>query len=173
MALDRVRMSGMRTLFLFALSAMLCAGCAQTPPASPDPAPAAVRETPSASPPQSAAGLAGSSWRLASTASAAPASASESVPTLTFDSLEHVSGTTSCNRFSGAVTFAGGSMKIGPLMTTRRGCPPAVMEQETRFLQALEASRSFRRADGALELLDESGAVVLRLAADPDAPRPH
>ena len=171
MALDRVRMSGMRTLFLFALSAMLCAGCAQTPPASPDPAPAAVRETPSASPPQSAAGLAGSSWRLASTASAA--SAPESVPTLTFDSLEHVSGTTSCNRFSGAVTFSGGSMKIGPLMTTRRGCPSAVMEQETRFLRALEASRSYRRAEGALELLDESGAVVLRLAADTDAPRPH
>jgi len=171
MALDRVRMSGMRTLFLFALSAMLCAGCAQTPPASPDPAPAAVRETPSASPPQSAAGLAGSSWRLASTASAP--SAPESVPTLTFDSLEHVSGTTSCNRFSGAVTFAGGSMKIGPLMTTRRGCPSAVMEQETRFLRALEASRSYRRAEGALELLDESGAVVLRLAADTDAPRPH
>ena len=171
MTLDRVRMSGMRPLFSFAISAMLCAGCARTPPASPDPAPAPVRETPSASPPQSAAGLAGSSWRLAPTASAP--SVPESVPTLTFDSLEHVSGTTSCNRFSGAVTFAGGSMKIGPLMTTRRGCPPAVMEQETRFLQALEASRSFRRADGALELLDESGAVVLRLAADTDTPRPH
>ena len=167
-------MSGMRILFSFAISAMLFAGCARTPPASPDPAPAAVsRETPSASPPASAsaASLAGSSWRLASAASAP--SAPESVPTLTFDSLEHVSGTTSCNRFSGAVTFSGVSMKIGPLMTTRRGCPSAVMEQETRFLRALEASRSYRRAEGALELLDESGAVVLRLAADADAPRPH
>jgi len=171
-------MSGMRILFAFAISGMLCAGCARTPPASagptpvPAPAPGAVRrETPSDSPPESAAGLAGSSWRLASTASAP--STPESVPTLTFDSLEHVSGTTSCNRFSGAVTFSGGSMKIGPLMTTRRGCPSAVMEQETRFLRALEASRSYRRAEGALELLDESGAVVLRLAADTDAPRPH
>jgi len=52
------------------------------------------------------------------------------------------------------------------------------MEQEKSFLGALEACRSWRRTDAAsgagpggrsLELLDEAGAVVLRLEPAPSS----
>lgn len=113
--------------------------------------------------------LSGTSWRSAETDAAAPPGSS---PTLTFDSPQHAAGSTGCNRFSGAVTMDGGSLRFGRLMTTRRGCPAPVMEREKRFLGALEACRSWRKMAGSrgvqtLELLDESGTVVLRLEAAP------
>lgn len=118
--------------------------------------------------------LAGTAWRaVEADAAATPGS----TPTLTFDSPQHASGSTGCNRFSGSIAMDGGALRFGPLLTTRRGCPAPVMEREKRFLGALEACRSWRRAPGsgggqALELLDESGTVVLRLEAAPENPPP-
>src|SRR5262249_53576970 len=76
--------------------------------------------------------LAGTSWRAAELAgAAAPA---PSIPTITFDSPEHVAGSTGCNRFSGKAAIEGQSLRFGPLLTTRRGCAPPLMEQEKSFL---------------------------------------
>jgi heat shock protein HslJ len=151
--------------------------CAKTPDAGPG------ASTDRGAPPQTAAttsasaearatassgSLAGTSWR----AEGAAAAAGSTVPALTFDSAQHVSGTTGCNRVSGAIALDGSSLRFGPLMSSRRGCPGPVMEQESRFLRALEDCRTWRRASSGtgasasgetLELLDASGAVVLRL----------
>lgn len=161
------------------LAVAACAPSAATPPPAnpadgrdaaaspPTPTPRADSDSRAGSVPDT---LVGTSWRLAGQGDAA---APASVPTLTFDTPQHVAGSTGCNRFAATVAMEGRSLRIGPLMMTRRGCPAPVMDQEKRFVGALGAVRSWRRAraesGGAatVELLDEGGAVVLKLEPVP------
>ncbi|MTH64014.1 META domain-containing protein [Paracoccus shanxieyensis] len=78
----------------------------------------------------------------------------------------HVSGSGGCNRFTGTARIEGATLRIGPLASTRRLCPPAVMDQEAKFLQALTAARSFQTlpAQRKLLLLDENDRPILLLA---------
>ena len=60
-----------------------------------------------------------------------------------------IGGFSGCNSFSGAYGTNGNVVRIGRLATTRLACEPEVMEQETAFLAALEAStRSSPAAPG-------------------------
>jgi len=158
-------MDGVREIVVSGALLALAVGCG-APTAGTTAQPAAPSPAASLTPAMAAAAsLAGTTWR-----NATPTSESESaapVPTITFDSLEHVSGSAGCNRFSGRVAFEGERLRFGPLATTRRGCAAPVMEREKTFLGALEACRSWRRNGDVLELLDESGAPVLRLAPVP------
>jgi putative lipoprotein len=164
-----------RGIVLSGVLLALSAGCAVSSGGTPTPTTAAPETSaaarPAVTPAAAGSGLSGTTWRAS--APSAGSEAAASVPAITFDSLEHVSGTTGCNRFSGRVLFDGDRVRIGPLATTRRGCAAPLMEQEKAFLGAIEAARSWRRAGGGggggegggdvLELRDESGAVVLRL----------
>ncbi len=77
-----------------------------------------------------------------------------------------VSGNTAVNRFSGKADVDGSNLKFGPLVTTRRAGPPAVMDQEQRYIKALDKVRSFRiEANGLLSLLDVDGNPVIRLSS--------
>ncbi|SFM28723.1 Type III secretion system lipoprotein chaperone (YscW) [Ectothiorhodospira mobilis] len=61
-----------------------------------------------------------------------------------------------------------GARTLGPLATTMMACPQALMDQERRVLQALEAVRRFDRdATGALRLMGESGDTPLLTARRP------
>jgi len=64
--------------------------------------------------------------------------------TLTFPkdyvATEKISGSGSCNRFMGGAKVAAGLIEVGPLATTQMACAAAVMEQETRYLKALQAA---------------------------------
>jgi len=60
--------------------------------------------------------------------------------TLTFPSADKVSGNGSCNRFFGPAQIDGEKIELGPLGSTRMSCPEAVMNQETEYLNALQAS---------------------------------
>ena len=82
-----------------------------------------------------------------------------------------VSGDTSVNRYQGRATIDGNTISCGPLATTRRAGPPALMDQESKFLKALETVKSFRiEPTGLLSLLNDSGDTVIRLSpvAAPD-----
>lgn len=88
--------------------------------------------------------------------------------TLTFESAERAAGSTGCNRyFAGVQTSERGGLRFGQAGSTRMACPPAVMEQEQRFLAALEAVRSYRIDGTALVLLDERGISRVRLLRAP------
>jgi putative lipoprotein len=89
---------------------------------------------------------------------------SPSAPTLSFDGVHGVSGSSGCNRYSAALTVRGLELRVGDVALTRMACPPAVMELESRFVTALAAVRGYRLAGDTLELLDESGRVRLRLS---------
>lgn len=78
-----------------------------------------------------------------------------------------VSGSGGCNRLHGQATISGTSLAFGAIASTRMACPPAVMDQESKFLSALEMVRSFRidPQQHKLFLLDAAGQTVLRLSS--------
>ncbi|TWU56321.1 META domain-containing protein [Rubripirellula reticaptiva] len=85
--------------------------------------------------------------------------------TLTIAADGSVSGSTSVNRYHGMATINQKSIKFGPLATTRRAGPPALMDQEKRFAAALEKTVRFRIAEtGLLYFSDVEGNDVLRLS---------
>ncbi|MGB0599732.1 MAG: META domain-containing protein [Rubripirellula sp.] len=85
--------------------------------------------------------------------------------TITFSKDGSVSGNTSVNRFRGAATVDGNKLSFGPLATTRRAGPPALMQQEAKFLKAIETVTVFQiEATGLLFLRNDKGDPVLRLS---------
>ncbi|QJP13571.1 META domain-containing protein [Starkeya sp. ORNL1] len=77
-----------------------------------------------------------------------------------------ISGTGGCNRIMGKARVEGATITLGPLATTRMACSPAVMDQERKFLAALEAVRSWRidTVRHKLVLLGAKGETLVVLA---------
>lgn len=126
------------------LTALLMSACADRPPQGPLPA-----------------DLAGTHW-IARTV------AGERVPedmavTLEFEGADRVYGRSGCNRYHGPIGVADGTLKIGPLATTRMACPPAQMAIEQKFLAALADARALRRDNSALLVEPNTPAPETRL----------
>jgi heat shock protein HslJ len=84
--------------------------------------------------------------------------------TLSFEG-DRAAGSTGCNRYFGPFSVQGDALGFGPLATTRRACPPALMDQEQHFLTALESvTRYAYSRKGLLYLYDQTGAQRLRLS---------
>jgi putative lipoprotein len=73
-----------------------------------------------------------------------------------------VTGSGGCNRLRGTAQIDGSSLAFGPMATTRMMCPPAVMDQEGKFLHALDLTREFRLDGPYLKFLDRDGAELVR-----------
>ncbi len=67
--------------------------------------------------------------------------------TLTFPETGKVEGNGSCNRFFGTAEIHGDAIKLGPLGSTRMACPEAVMNQESKYLEALQGAERFEWKD--------------------------
>jgi heat shock protein HslJ len=83
--------------------------------------------------------------------------------TVEFIAESRVAGRAGCNRYSGGVQADGQKLQVEQLISTKMACAPALMDQETRFLQALESARSFELKGTKLRLFDESGKQRLLL----------
>jgi putative lipoprotein len=119
-------------------------GCAGQPPAAAGPT------------------LIGSDWVLISLNGAEPLADSEI--TLSFGTDGRVTGSSGCNRYFGAYRLADESgLEIGPLAGTRMFCQGALGKQETRYLEALEATTGYA-LDQRLRLFQPSGALEFRPA---------
>ncbi len=70
--------------------------------------------------------------------------------TLGFIEAGKVAGRGGCNRFFGAVTIDGQSVEFGKMGSTMMACPPPMMEQEKRYLDALGEAKRFEVKDGML-----------------------
>lgn len=117
--------------------------------------------------PSAAPKLPGTSWVVAEI-SGKPTLPS-AMPTIQF-SADQISGFSSCNQFSGSYRQSGSSLSISQLAMTEMACLDAgVMEQEASFGAALATVSAVRSAGAAAELLDASGAVVLKLTTPPPA----
>ena len=70
-----------------------------------------------------------------------------------------VSGSGACNRFGGTYALTGEGLSFGPIAATKKACPPAVMDQENRFFDAIEITDRFE--------IDDTGALILIGADQP------
>jgi heat shock protein HslJ len=108
--------------------------------------------------------LVGTTWKAVTIAGdpvkpiSGPASSGQPVTrtvtsTLGFPNSVRVAGHSGCNSYSGALSIVGDQIRITSLITTLILCwPPAVMDQEQRFLAALKAARRVS-LDGAFLVL--------------------
>jgi putative lipoprotein len=85
-------------------------------------------------------------------------------PTLAFEGEQRAGGTSGCNRWFASVEMSGETLRFSQAGATRMACEPYRMQQESRFLSALEAVRSYRVEGDTLRLLDESQTERLRLS---------
>lgn len=107
--------------------------------------------------------LAGTIWRVEDIGGAGVVDNSHT--TLAFGGDSRVAGDGGCNRYFGDFKESGESLEFGMLAGTLRACAEALMDQESRFHEAMGQVRSWRvNDDGQLELLDADGKVVIRAA---------
>jgi heat shock protein HslJ len=79
-----------------------------------------------------------------------------------------VSASAGCNRLSGTFEQSGARIRIGPLVSTRMACSPALMDQEQRLATSLQAVNTVSGAEGgAVRLSGPGGASLLLRPADP------
>jgi heat shock protein HslJ len=76
-----------------------------------------------------------------------------------------LTGTSGCNEYSASYEIDGEGIEIGPAGATRRFCaePEGTMEQERRYLEALQSAATFRTAGEKLELRTAEGALAVTL----------
>lgn len=89
--------------------------------------------------------------------------AADAMPTLTIEAGGKVHGLATINRYFGQVEI-GDSGRLawsGPLGSTMMAGPEPLMEQETAFLQALQAARKIFLREGRLVLEDDAGRTRL------------
>jgi len=76
-----------------------------------------------------------------------------------------VAGNTGVNRYGGTAQITEQNITFGPLATTRRAGPPALMDQELKFTDALAKSVGFRiKENGLMYLMDAAGKELLRFS---------
>ncbi|RAK29001.1 putative lipoprotein [Falsochrobactrum ovis] len=77
--------------------------------------------------------------------------------TLTVSDDGAASGSAGCNRFFGRIAIDGTNLSFSEIGSTYMQCPPALMQQERKFIDALNKTRSYRVETGKLFLIDEQG----------------
>lgn len=84
------------------------------------------------------------------------------VPQLQLTSAQRrLSGNTGCNTMGGSYVLAGDSLRFGTITVTRRACVDEEMNrQEGIFLEALDATRTWKAAGDTLTFLGEPGELA-------------
>lgn len=95
--------------------------------------------------------LAGSEWNLGD----------DSEAFVAFKSDGRVIGHGGCNAFNGSYAQDGTKLKIGPLASTRKMCPPEIMAIEDRLMQVLDKTRFFAATHLNLALDDAKGQPLM------------
>jgi len=110
------------------------------------------------------------SWRLVNmTESSAPTPMVPSADTeLTADfTTDRVSGSGGCNRFMGGYQTQGDQLSIDPLASTRMACEEPILNQEMKYLMALEGAQRYEVTDQGLQIYyqTEQESGVLRFVS--------
>lgn len=115
--------------------------------------------TPGAAGPDSYQQLVGKEWVIENIAGRGVID--DARASLRFRQDGRLSGEGSCNRIIAGYTVDGSKLKISQAGLTMMACPPAVMDQERRFVDVLNTVASYRiDPTGALVLTSSTGATV-------------
>jgi heat shock protein HslJ len=117
-----------------------------------------------ATPAAAASGLSGTAWTVVNYNNgnqAVVGMIAGSEVTLNFGTDGQVNGSAGCNRYAGPYQSQDKALKVGPLASTMMACPsPAgVMEQETKYLTALQNAATYTIDGSTLTIRDASGAI--------------
>lgn len=75
---------------------------------------------------------------------------------------KRISGSGGCNRFMGGYeTQQAGTVSIGPLASTFMACEPPILDQESRYLKALQAAQRYE--------LDDQGQLAIFYRTDQES----
>lgn len=112
--------------------------------------------------------LAGTTWQVTGYNNGQDAVVSVltgSTPTVAFGADGAVTGSGGCNTLRGTFTASGGTIKVGPLASTKMACaePAGVMEQEARLVAALESAATYKIEGQKLELRTAADAIAATL----------
>ena len=83
--------------------------------------------------------------------------------TIRFQGHDRIAGWGGCNRYFANIRSGRNFFKVGPIGSTRRICPPVVMEQEERFFDALQKSRSIRMEGNRLVIDSDATQKPLKI----------
>jgi len=120
--------------------------------------PVALAQTPQPFP------LVGTTWRLAAfgPADSLPPVVENSLLTLSFGTDQRAFGSGGCNSFGGPFSQRGTQLSFGMLVSTLIACADeAVMQQETAYLQALQAASSYEIRDEQLIIRYGEGQTMV------------
>lgn len=114
--------------------------------------------------PSAPAGLAGTTWKVVSYNNGNQAVVSlvtGTDMTVSFDPRGRVTGHAGCNNYTGPFESGTGTLKVGPLASTRKLCPspPGVMEQEGKYLAALQNAATYKIEGNMLWIRDAGDAT--------------
>ena len=94
--------------------------------------------------------LEGTRWELYAYRKTGPIE--DSTITISFEDGQ-INGFSGCNTYGGEYRVDGGRIEFGMLMSTAMACAdPAMMEQETMYLQFLGDAQRFEMVDGQLQI---------------------
>lgn len=111
-----------------------------------------------ASAPEAQAPLPGTKWKLAAADRGPLASlAADSGITIAFEA-DRLSGNGGCNQYSGNYSIEGATLKIGPVVATKRACVGSGNDAERAWFAVLAQPVAHARADGTLVLRESDGA---------------
>lgn len=127
----------MNRCLLMAICAGLMSSCAHEP----TPATVVTIEAPD---------LSGTTWRVDAIRQWGVVDGSNI--TLQFEAENRISGSTGCNRYFGGAAYGTEEFIVSGTGSTRMACGPALMQQESQFLTALQDARRYE-IDGAFLLL--------------------
>jgi heat shock protein HslJ len=86
---------------------------------------------------------------------------------LKFGDNQMVSGSGGCNRFTGRYRLTGTQLQIGPLASTKMACAEEIMEQESKFCQALDTAQQARWDSQSLVITTKTGTLQFRPPINP------
>ena len=84
--------------------------------------------------------------------------------TLTVTADGAASGSGGCNRYFSKASISGRNISFAEIGSTYMQCPPALMNQERKFLDVLSKTRSYKMETGKLVLIGENGDELASLA---------
>jgi heat shock protein HslJ len=87
-----------------------------------------------------------------------------STMTITFTPDGQVSGSSGCNDFTGTYALDGTTVSVVQTSSTAKACEPAIMDQETQFLAALQTPATVETSGANVTLRDRNGAMQVGLS---------
>jgi len=85
--------------------------------------------------------------------------------TLRFNGTSGINGSGGCNRYFGGIQGTAEALTVGAIASTRMMCPPAVMNQEMKFFQALRTVNRIELGEnGLLYLYPQDNSAPLRFS---------